>query len=82
MAFLRIIFIIVMVYYLIRFLDRHVVPYLFGKPEKKSKTSQNARGREFRKKTSRGDVTITDFGGKKKSVNASDDDYVEYEEME
>ena len=29
----RIILIIVVIYYLIRFLDRYVVPYLFGKPK-------------------------------------------------
>jgi len=37
-AFFRIILIIVVVYYLIRFLDRLIVPYLFGSPPKKQKT--------------------------------------------
>ena len=36
----------------------------------------------LREKTSRGEVTITDFGGKKKGVSASDEDYIEYEELE
>ena len=82
MALIRIIFIIILAYYLIRFIDKHVVPYLFGKPEQKSAKKPKSGGKEFRKKTSRGEVTITDFGGKKKDVSAGDDDYIEYEELE
>ena len=82
MAFIRILLIIILVYYLVRFIDRYVVPYLFGKPEGGSKkATRNTRGNEFRKKTRQGEVTITDFGGKKKDVKPSDDDYVDYEEV-
>ena len=82
MALIRIIFIIILAYYLIRFIDKHVVPYLFGKPEQKSTKKSNNGDKKFRKRTSQGEVTITDFGGKKKDVSASDEDYVEYEELE
>ena len=82
MTLIEIIIIIVLAYYLIRFIDRHVVPYLFGKPEQKSTKKPNNGAKEFHKKTRDGEVTITDFGGKKKHVNPSDDDYVEYEEVE
>ena len=82
MAIIRIIFFLVLVYYLIRFLDRHVVPFFLGKPEEKKKTRSAGRGKEFNKKTSQGEVTITDFGGKKKSVKSRDDDYVDFEEVD
>ena len=82
MALIRIILIIVLVYYLIRFIDRHVVPYLFGRPEQKSTKKPNTGAKEFRKKTPDGEVTITDFGNKKKNDKPGDDDYVEYEEVE
>ena len=82
MAFLRIIVIIILVFYLVRFLDRHVVPFFFGKPEEKSKKSTGKEGQEFQRKTRQGDVTITDFGGKKKDIKSGDDDYVDFEEVE
>ena len=82
MAFLRIIVIIILVFYLVRFLDRHVVPFFLGKPEEKSKKSTGKRGQEFQRKTRRGDVTITDFGGKKKDIKSREDDYVDFEEVE
>ena len=81
MAIIRIILIIILAYFLIRFLDRHVVPYLFGKPEEQSKTGPEPPGKEFRKKTSQGEVTITDYGKKKKDAEPPDDDYVDYEEV-
>jgi hypothetical protein len=79
-AIIRIILIIILAYFLIRFLDRHVVPYLFGKPEEKSKPGPETPGKEFRKKTSQGEVTIKDYG-KKKDVKPPEDDYVDYEEI-
>jgi hypothetical protein len=82
MAIIRIIFIIVLVFYLVRFLDRHVVPFFFGKPEKKKKSSPPKGGKEFHKKTNQGEVTITDFGSKKKEVKPRDDDFVDFEEVE
>ena len=45
-----------------------MVPFFLGKPEEKSKKSTGKRGQEFQRKTRRGDVTITDFGGKKKAT--------------
>ena len=82
MALVRILIIIVLAYFVIRFLDRHVVPYLLGKPEQKTKPGPKSAGKEFRKKTSQGEVTITDFGKKKKDVNPRDEDYVDYEDVE
>lgn len=82
MAIIRIIFIILLVYYLVRFLDRHVVPFFFGKPEQKKKTSTGKGAKEFHKKTTQGEVTITDFGAKKKGVKPSDDDFVDFEEVD
>ena len=82
MAIIRIIFVIILVYYLVRFLDRHVAPFFFGKPKEKKKTSSPKGGKEFHKKTSQGNVTITDFGGKKKGIKPSDDDFVDFEEVE
>ena len=81
MAIIRIILIIILAYFLIRFLDRHVVPYLFGTPEEKSKPGPKNPGKEFRKKTSQGEVTIKDYGKKKKDTDPPDDDYVDFEEV-
>lgn len=82
MAFLRVILIIVLVYFLIRFLDRHVVPFLFGSPEDKKPPKPPPTGsKQFHKKTSRGEVTITDYG-KKKDAPPPGDDYVDFEEVE
>lgn len=82
MAILRIIFILLLVYYLVRFLDRHVVPFFFGKPEEKKKSSPPKKEKEIHKKTSQGEVTITDFGKRKKEVKPRDDDFVDFEEVE
>lgn len=82
MAIIRIILILVLVYYLIRFLDRHVVPFFFGKPQEKKKSTSGKGGKEFHKKTSQGEVTITDYGTKKKEVKPSDDDFVDFEEVD
>ncbi len=32
-AVIRVILIVVVIYYLIRFLDKYIIPYLFGKPK-------------------------------------------------
>lgn len=82
MAIIRIIFIIFLVYYLVRFLDRYVVPFFFGKPQEKKKSSTSRGGKEFHKKTSQGEVTITDFGKRKKEVKSRDDDFVDFEEVD
>jgi hypothetical protein len=66
MAILRVILIIVAVYYIIRILDRYIVPFLFGKPEDKKK-------REPR---------ITQTGKPKKRFSKEDGEYVDFEEIE
>jgi hypothetical protein len=81
MAFIRILLIIVLVYYLIRFLDKYIVPAIFGSP-KKDKTSPGKKGKEFRKSTSQGEVTIKDFTKRDKGINSKEGDYVDYEEVD
>ena len=50
-AVIRIILIIVGIYYLIRFLDKYVIPFLFGKPRKdqpkKKKKDSRIDGGEY-----------------------------------
>ncbi|MCK4747472.1 MAG: hypothetical protein KAT15_10565 [Bacteroidales bacterium] len=79
-AAFRIILIIVLAWYLIRFIDRYIVPALFGSPEK-DKAPPGTKERKFRKSTRQGDVTITDYGKRSEDENAGDDDYVDYEEV-
>jgi hypothetical protein len=79
-AVLRIILIIVIAWYLIRFIDRYIVPALFGNPGKK-KSSPEPDGKKFKKSTRQGDVTITDFGNRGRKNDPPDDDYVDYEEV-
>jgi hypothetical protein len=81
MALLRILFIIILVYYLIRFLDKYILPAIFGPPKKK-KAPPGKKGKEFKKTTSRGDVTITDFKKRDKGINSEEGDYVDYEEVD
>jgi hypothetical protein len=81
MAFIRILLIIILVYYLIRFLDRYVVPALLGTPKKK-KTPTGKKEKEFRKSTGQGEVTITDFKKRDKGISSKEGDYVDYEEIE
>ena len=81
MALLRILFIIILVYYLVRFLDKYILPAIFGPPKKK-KAPPRKKGKEFRKTTSRGDVTITDFKKRDKGINSEEGDYVDYEEVD
>ena len=57
-------------------------PTFLGKTEEKKKTRSAKGGKEFHKKTRQGEVTITDFGGKKKGVKSRDDDYIDFEEVE
>ncbi len=81
MAIIRILLIIALVYYLIRFLDKYIVPAIFGSPKKK-KAPPGKREKEFRKSTSRGDVTITDFKKRDKGINSKEGDYVDFEEVD
>jgi hypothetical protein len=80
-AALRIILIIVVAWYIIRVIDRIIAPALFGNKEKK-KPPAGSKGKEFRKSTRQGDVTITDYGKKDKDVKPPDDDFVDYEEVD
>jgi hypothetical protein len=80
-AVIRIILIILVVWYLIRIIDRYVVPALFGNPGK-DKAPPRDKEKEFKKSTRHGDVTITDYGKRKKDINPGEDDYVDYEEVE
>jgi hypothetical protein len=81
MAMIRIILIIILVYYLIRFLDKYIVPALFG-PAKKDKTQPGKKEKEFKRSTRQGDVTITDYKKRDKGINTKEGDYVDFEEMD
>jgi hypothetical protein len=81
MAFIRILLIIILVYYLVRFLDKYVVPAIFGAP-KKDKTAAGKKEKEFRKSTGQGEVTITDFKKREKGINSKEGDYVDFEEVD
>ena len=81
MAIIRILLIIALVYYLIRFLDKYIVPAIFGSPKKK-KAPPGKKEKEFKKSTSRGDVTITDFKKRDKGINSKEGDYVDFEEVD
>ena len=78
---LRILLIIVLAWYLIRFIDRYVVPALFGN-RKKDKATDGKEKKEFKKSTRQGDVTITDYGRPAKDEKDREDDYIDYEEVE
>ncbi|MFC2116202.1 hypothetical protein ACFLTU_06985 [Bacteroidota bacterium] len=80
MAF-RIILIIVLAWYVIRFINRVISPAIFG-PAKKNKAPKGKKEKEFRKSTSQGDVTITDFTKRSKNVSPGEDDFVDYEEVD
>jgi len=43
-AIIRVILIIVVIYYLIRFLDKYIIPYLFGKP-KENQPKKDKKGK-------------------------------------
>jgi hypothetical protein len=81
MAILRIIVIIVLVYYLIRFIDKYIVPAIFG-TSKKDKATQGRKEKEFRKSTGQGDVTITDFKKRDNGMKTDKGEYVDYEEID
>ena len=78
---LRLILILVIVWYVVRIIDRYIVPALFGKPEK-DKAPPGPKGKKFKKSTRQGDVTITDYGKRSKDVSPGEDDYVDYEEVD
>lgn len=80
-AALRLILILVIAWYIYRVIDRVIRPILFGKPEKK-KTQPGKKGKEFRKSTTQGDVTITDYNKPPKDVKPREDDFVDFEEVE
>lgn len=46
------------------------------------KAAPGKREKEFRKSTSRGDVTITDFKKRDKGINSKEGDYVDFEEVD
>ena len=81
MALIRILLIIVLVYYLIRFLDKYIVPALFGTPKKKE-TPSSRKEKEFRKSTRQGEVTIKDLTKRDKRINTEEGDYIDYEEID
>jgi hypothetical protein len=78
---IRIILIIVIAWYVIRIIDRYILPGLFGRQSRKT-PPPGSREKKFRKSTRQGDVTITDFGKRSKNVNTDDNDYVDYEEVD
>ena len=78
---LRFILILVIAWYIYRVLDRVLGPILFGKSEKK-KTQPGKKGREFKKSTPQGDVTITNYNKNAKNVKPREDDFVDFEEVE
>jgi capsule polysaccharide export protein KpsE/RkpR len=61
----RLILIVLVVYFGIRVVDRFIIPYLFPN----------------RKHGDDGDTTISGSGTKKKKFSKDDGDYVDYEEM-
>jgi hypothetical protein len=77
---LRIILIIIVAWYIYRVLDRVIGPLLFGS-SKQEKTAAGQKEKNFKKTTSQGDVTITDFGKSKKNIK-SNDDYIYFEEVD
>ena len=81
MAIIRILLIIVLVYYLIRFLDKYIVPAIFGSP-KKDKAASVKKGKEFWKSTRQGEVTIKDLTKRDKGINSKEGDYVDFEEID
>jgi hypothetical protein len=81
MAMIRILLIIILVYYLIRFLDKYIVPALFGTPDKEKKAA-GKKEKEFKKSTRQGDVTITDYKKRDKGISSQEGDYVDYEEID
>ena len=78
---LRIILILIVAWYLIRLIDRYIIPALFGRSDKNKKPPE-AKGKEYRKSTRQGDVTITDYGRPSKDVKTDPEDYVDYEEVD
>lgn len=80
-AAFRIILIIVLAWYAIRFINRYIAPALFGTP-KKNKAPPGRKEKEFRKSTRQGDVTITDYVKRSKDVQPDDDDFIDFEEVE
>jgi hypothetical protein len=81
-AALRIILIIVIVWYVVRVIERVIGPALFGTSTKEKSPPPGPRGSEFRKSTRQGDVTITNHGKDSKDEKPEKDDYVDYEEVE
>ena len=79
---LRIILIIVIVWYVVRVIERVIGPALFGSSRKDKSPPPGSRGKEFRKSTRQGDVTITDYSKRSKDVNTGEDDYVDFEEVD
>ena len=81
-AALRIILIIVIVWYVVRVIERVIGPALFGSSTKEKSPPPGPQEKEFRKSTRRGDVTITDYGKDSKDENPEKDDYVDFEEVD
>ncbi len=78
---LRIILILVVAWYIIRLINRYIVPVLFGRSDK-NKKQPGTRGKEYRKSTRQGEVTITDYGRPSRDEKADPEDYVDYEEVD
>ena len=64
-TFVRIVLIILVIYFGIRVVDKFIIPYLFPN----------------RRKGNNNDTTISGTGNKKKRFSKEDGDYVDYEEM-
>ena len=63
---IRIILIVALIYFGIRFIDRFIIPFFFSN---KKKDNQN-------------DTTVSESGKKKKYFDKDDGEYVDYEEVE
>ena len=74
---LRFLLIAIVIWYVVRYL----IPALFGLDRKKEPAQKQKESKQYQKSTRQGNVTITDYGKRKKDIKRDDDDYVDFEEV-
>lgn len=65
-SLIRIILIVALIYFGVRFIDRFIIPFFFGDKKKDNKNG----------------TTVSGSGKKKKYFDKDDGEYVDYEEVE
>jgi len=80
--FIRVILIILIIYYLVKLISRFVIPFLFKRYAKNINENTGKRKNQNYRKKKEGEVTIDYTPKEKKHFDKNSGEYIDFEEVE